>query len=95
MQRHSFLNLFLAIMTDHSLPLKTLESLLVRRLQVITDSDFRNRDAASHLGALREVSEAIDAEVKSLQGRIPARLNHFLSQASYQKALDFIRQSES
>ena len=82
-------------MIDSSLPLKTLESLLVRRLEVIADSDFRKRDAASHLKALREVSEAIDAEVQSLQGRLPARLNHFLGQASYQKALDFIRQSES
>lgn len=68
-----------------------LESLLNRRRAVIADHAWRDRDADAHLAALREVSEALMAEHARLRPEIPARLHHFLTQCSYDKALAFIQ----
>lgn len=67
-----------------------LHALLKRRLDVIGDHAWRNRDPAGHLDGLREVSEAIATEHSRLRGKVPSRLNHFLIQASYAKALEFL-----
>ena len=73
---------------------KTLESLLEGRLSVIADHAWRDRDAASHLAELQRISFAITAEHIQLKPKLPARLNHFLTQASYQKALDYLRENQ-
>ena len=73
---------------------KTLESLLEGRLRVIADHEWRDRDAASHLEELKRISLAIMAEHTELKPKLPARLNHFLTQASYQKALDYLRENQ-
>lgn len=70
--------------------LTRLAELLRRRLRVIADREFRERDPDAHLAVLRDASEALDEEYASLRGTLPARLNHFMQQASYQKALAFI-----
>lgn len=70
--------------------LSRLAELLRQRLRVIADHEFRDRDADAHLAALREASEALDEEYAALRGTLPPRLNHFMQQASYQKALAFI-----
>jgi phytoene dehydrogenase-like protein len=75
-------------------PQQELAPLLQRRLEIIADQSFRERDADAHLAALREVSEEIDARYASLKKELPARLRHFMEQASYSKALDFIREQE-
>ena len=67
-----------------------LAELLRRRLQVIADHKFRDHDPEAHLAALRDASEALEEEYASLRGSLPVRLNHFMQQASYQKALAFI-----
>ena len=67
-----------------------LEKLLRQRLQIIGDLEWRDRDSAGHLSELKRVSEALTEEHQALRGTIPAQLNHFLTQASYKKALDFI-----
>ena len=67
-----------------------LKSCLEERLRIIADHAWRDRDASSHLEALRRVSLELESEHQRLKGSLPARLEHFLSQASYQKALDFI-----
>lgn len=67
-----------------------LHTLLRERLAVIADHAFRDRDPAAHLAALQRVSEALTAEHDRLKSQLPARLNHFLSQSSYSKALDFL-----
>lgn len=77
----------LCIMNDHY---ARLAELLRRRLHVIADHEFRDRDPNAHLAALRQASEALEEEYTSLRGSLPARLNHFMRQASYQKALAFI-----
>lgn len=60
--------------------------LLRERERVIADHDWRDRDAAGHLDALRDVSVAIAAWAEANAGSIDARLLHFLENASYAKA---------
>jgi hypothetical protein len=71
-----------------------LRQLLHRRLAVIADHDLRMRDPAEQLRQLQEVSEAIAAEHERLRPQLPPRLNHYLTQASLQKALDWLEGGE-
>jgi len=71
-----------------------LRTLLQRRLDLIADHAFRDRDAAAHLEALMNVSEEIMAEHQRLRSELPPRLNHFLTQASFSKALDYLNSGE-
>jgi hypothetical protein len=61
--------------------------LLRRRESVIADHAWRDRDAAGHLEALKNVSEEISAWAAAHSQVIDARLRHYLSNASYSKAL--------
>jgi hypothetical protein len=61
--------------------------LLRQREEVIADHAWRDRDAATHLAALREVSEKISAWADEHQAEIDARLRHYLTNASFAKAL--------
>lgn len=72
---------------------ETLAALLQRRLDIIADHAFRERDAQGHLAALREVSEQLDAEHRKLRPQMPPRLRHFMEQASYSKALEYLREA--
>lgn len=71
-----------------------LESLLQKRREIIADYEWRDRDAGAHLDALREVSEAITAAHARLRAGLPPRLQHFLTQCSYDKALAWIQGEE-
>jgi len=71
-----------------------LRDLLRRRLDVIADHEFRDRDSAAHLAALQQVSEALAAEHARLKPILPARLNHFLTQSSLSKALEYVESEE-
>lgn len=62
-------------------------ALLRERRRIIADHAFRDRDAAGHLEALKQVSEAIFAEQERLRPVTPPRLRHYLTQCSYDKAL--------
>ncbi len=77
-------------MSQHS----QLRTLLQRRLDLIADHAFRDRDAAAHLEALKQVSEELGAEHLKLRSQLPPRLNHFLTQASFSKALEYLDSSE-
>ena len=70
--------------------LQNLATLLRRRLEVIADHTWRDRDADAHLEALKTVSEEIAQSHAQLQGELPLRLEHFMSGCSYDKALEFI-----
>lgn len=67
-----------------------LAQLLCRRRDVISDHEFRDRDTLGHLEALKEVSEAISAWQLAHKAEIDARLDHFLSSCSYDKALVYL-----
>ena len=64
-----------------------LMKLLRRRLAIISDHSWRDRDAAGHLEALKEVSEKISEWTVEHRAEVDAQLRHFLANASYQKAL--------
>jgi hypothetical protein len=61
--------------------------LLRRREAVIADHAWRDRDAAAHLDALRLVSEEIAAWTARHETRLDPKLRHYLSNASFAKAL--------
>lgn len=64
-----------------------LTELLRRRIALIADHAWRDRDAASHLEALKDVSEEISAWTAAHRTSVDAQLRHYLANASYQKAL--------
>jgi hypothetical protein len=67
-----------------------LKRLLEERLRVIADHELRVRDAAAHLERLKDVSLRLTAEQERLAEMLPPRLRHYLTQASYTKALEWI-----
>lgn len=70
----------------HSM-ISELTALLHRRIAIIADHSWRDRDASDHLAALKEVSEEISAWALAHRTGLDARLRHYLTNASYQKAL--------
>jgi hypothetical protein len=64
-----------------------LTELLRRRVAIIADHAWRDRDATAHLQALQEVSEKISAWTLAHRTEVDAQLRHYLANASYQKAL--------
>jgi hypothetical protein len=82
-------------MPDVSPPLDQLATLLRRRLQIIADQELRVRDPQAQLAALSEVSQAIEEEHVRLKNELPARLRHYMAQASYQKALAYLEGAEA
>lgn len=75
--------------------LDELIALLRRRLEVIGDAVMRESDPEGQLALLREVSEGIAAFHQRHRGAIPPRLNHFLENASLQKALEWAEAERS
>lgn len=71
--------------------LSELMDLLERRLDVIADSKSRESDPDAHLRQLQHASEALMAFHERHRENLPPRLNHFLENASYGKALDWAR----
>jgi hypothetical protein len=67
-----------------------LAKLLEARIAVIADHGFRDRDPEAHLEALKSVSEAIRSWHEAHRSVIDGNLNHFLTGASYQKALLYL-----
>lgn len=70
--------------------LLTLKVLLKRRLDLIADHHFRDIDAPGHLAALQHISELISHQHQLLKPQLPGRLAHYLQQASFSKAYDFL-----
>lgn len=67
--------------------LSTLRDALRRRLEIIADTAWRDRDPTSQLQALREISESIFLQHTALAPTLPPRLRHFMESQSYTKAL--------
>jgi len=64
---------------------------LLRRESIIADHSWRDRDAAEHLEALKAVSEEITRWIGQYGSGCDARLRHYLSNASFAKALAHLR----
>ena len=67
-----------------------LAKLLEARIAVIADHAFRDRDPEAHLEALKRVSGAIVSWHEAHRSEIDGNLDHFLTGASYQKALLYL-----
>ncbi len=65
-------------------------ALLRRRITLIADHAWRDRDAAGHLEALKTVSEEISTWTAEHRSEVDARLRHYLGNASFAKALDHL-----
>lgn len=63
---------------------------LEARILVIADHEFRDRDPEAHLEALKKASEAIVSWHETHRSEIDGNLDHFLTGASYQKALLYL-----
>ena len=68
-----------------------LMDLLERRLEVIGDTRLRDRDPDAHLKQLQHASEGLMTFHERHRDNLPPRLDHFLENASYGKALDWAR----
>ncbi len=67
-----------------------LQTLLKLRLAIISDHALRDLDSTAHLESLKQVSEQIESYATSHHQEFDAKLRHFLSNCSYQKALDHL-----
>ncbi len=70
-----------------------LQSLLQQRVEVIANHEFRDRDPAAHLDALKDVSEKIGTYTEAHLAEFDGRLRHYLTNSSYQKALGHLQQN--
>lgn len=68
-------------------------SLLQKRIEIIADHSFRDRDTQAHLSALKQISEDIETYHQIHKSAFDSKLRHYLAQCSYQKALDHLQQS--
>lgn len=64
---------------------------LEARIAVISDHEFRDRDPEAHLEALINASQAITSWHEAHRSEIDGNLDHFLTGASYQKALLYLK----
>jgi hypothetical protein len=81
--------------TDTDAALEELATLLRRRVEIIADHTWRDQDPDAQLEALKAISLEIGSAHQSLAGRLPARLEHFLSQCSFDKALAYIESGDT
>lgn len=72
-----------------------LQTLLRRRLDIIADREFYAQDPTGHLESLKEVSEKIDAYTIAHDAEFDGKLRHYLTNSSYQKALEHLQNSLS
>ncbi|MCB1209634.1 MAG: hypothetical protein KDK97_09925 [Verrucomicrobiales bacterium] len=74
---------------------QTLKQLLTQRLNVIGDHALRESNPQEQLRQLQSVSEQLQQFHTEHRAMLPQRLNHFLTQASYQKALEWLEDDAS
>lgn len=67
--------------------LTELATLLERRLEVIGDHAWRDRDQPGHLAELKRVALEIEARKKEVPRGFDADLTHYLERCSFDKAL--------
>lgn len=70
--------------------LQPLESALRKRLDVVADHSFRDRDPNAHLQAIKAAHEELERQIVMLPSDTDPQLLHFLERQSYPKALAFL-----
>lgn len=71
-----------------------LTELLRRRVSIIADHAWRDRDGPGHLEALKAVSEAITAWTLAHRISLDPQLRHYLANSSFQKALAHVERAQ-
>ena len=69
--------------------------LLRQRVSIIADHGWRDRDAAGHLEALKDVSEKLSAWTKTHRSEVDSQLRHYLANSSFEKALAHLGSSSA
>lgn len=69
---------------------RALEQALRKRLSLIADREWFQRDASGHLEALKGISETISNLSTQLPQPVHPQLRHYLERCSYDKALAFL-----
>lgn len=72
---------------------QALKDHLELRISIISNTQLRESDPDEQLRQLKDISEKITTWQRETK-KIPQQLNHFLKQASFNKALDFIKELE-
>ena len=75
---------------DSTDPLPALADALRKRLAVIADRAFYQRDPPAHLAALQAASERITVLAAQLPPGLDPQFAHYLQRCSYDKALAFL-----
>jgi hypothetical protein len=66
-------------------------ALVERRLAIVADREWYQRDPAGHLAGLQKAAADLDASVARLPGDTDPMLRHYLERQSYLKACDWLR----
>lgn len=69
-----------------------LKNAVQKRLDIVADHAFRDRDPGGHLEALKQAHRELQALVEALPSDCDPRLRHFLERQSYEKALAFLKE---
>jgi hypothetical protein len=72
--------------------LALLHAAVQRRLDVVADHAFRDRDPTGHLESLKSAAAELDGMVRSLPADCDPALRHYLERQSYTKALAWLRE---
>lgn len=72
--------------------MKALHAAVKRRLDLVADHAFRDRDPAAHLAALKSAAAELDTLVRELPTDCDGELRHYLERQSYTKALAWLEQ---
>jgi hypothetical protein len=73
----------------HSVLLEAVE----KRLEVVGDHAWRDRDPAGHLEGLKAAAGRLDMLVRNLPADADPMLRHYLERQSYTKARDWLAES--
>lgn len=66
---------------------------LKRRLEVVADHEFRDRDPQAHLQALMAAAAELDQQAALLPSDVDPNLRHYLDRQSYLKAVAWLEGS--
>lgn len=67
-----------------------LHAAVKRRLDIVADHAWRDRDPSGHLAALKAAAADLDQLVADLPAGCDAELRHYLERQSYMKALAWL-----
>lgn len=80
-------------MSDLAAMHKALLKAVEKRLEVVADHAWRDRDPAGHLEGLKTAAGRLDQLIRNLPADADPMLRHYLERQSYTKARDWLAQA--